>query len=30
VLKRAEPEAERVGMWMFTEEDLEKAKAHFE
>ena len=32
VLKRAhgEPEAERVGMRVFTEEDLEKAKAHFD
>ena len=32
VLKRArgEPEAERVGMRVFTEEDLEKAKFYFE
>src|SRR6195256_5052614 len=32
VLKRArgEPEAERVGMRVFTDEDLEKAKFHFE
>src|ERR1700694_4277749 len=32
VLKRArdEPQAERVGMRVFTEEDLEKAKAFFE
>ncbi len=32
VLKRTtgEPQAERVGMRVFTEEDLEKAKAHFD